>query len=144
MDSTKSTSTTVVCLILQDREGLVLATQRPAHKRLGLLWEFPGGKVEQGEDPESALRREIKEELGIALGDVYRQLEVLHCYDFGTIQLIPFLARCHEHPLIVLHEHADSCWLTLNKWQSLQWAPADIPVIENLLNSEPKPNSGCD
>jgi len=53
----------VVCLVLQDPDGAILATQRPKGKRQELLWEFPGGKVEPGEDYKSALIREIDEEL---------------------------------------------------------------------------------
>ena len=54
----------VVCAVIQDAQGRVLLAQRPAHKHLGLKWEFAGGKVEAGESTASALMREIREELG--------------------------------------------------------------------------------
>ena len=54
---------TGACLVLKDQQEAVLATRRPEGKQLGGLWEFPGGKVETGESPEDALRREILEEL---------------------------------------------------------------------------------
>lgn len=122
----------VVCLVLQDTTGSVLATQRPRNKRLGLAWEFPGGKVEAGEEPESALRREIQEELTLSLGHVHRLTEVIHEYDFGTVRLIPYLAHCVERPSIRLTEHVASSWVCLKDWGDLEWAPADIPILSQL------------
>ncbi len=115
-----------------------MATQRPAHKRLGLLWEFPGGKVEVGEDPEIALAREIKEELCLALElEVILPLpEAIHSYDFGSIRLLPFLSHCDERPLFKLTEHIDSRWISPEEWECLHWAPADIPIIFYLLKQE--------
>ncbi|MEY4005494.1 MAG: hypothetical protein RLZZ221_1590, partial [Verrucomicrobiota bacterium] len=57
----------VVAAVLTDDRGRFLLAQRPAHKKLGLNWEFPGGKVEPGETPEAALARELREELGIKI-----------------------------------------------------------------------------
>lgn len=122
----------VVCLVLQDTTGAVLATQRPADKRLGLSWEFPGGKVEAGEEPETALRREIYEELTLPIGRVNRLADVIHKYDFGTVRLIPFLSYCVERPCIQLTEHIASAWVNSGEWERLQWAPADIPVLSQL------------
>jgi 8-oxo-dGTP diphosphatase len=129
---TSPKATVVVCLVLQDAEGSVLVTQRPEHKRLGLLWEFPGGKVEFGEDPEVALRREIHEELCYKVVRVEALPVVVHSYDFGLIRLLPFLSVCKERPLFTLTEHITACWIDPLDWQSLEWAPADIPIIKNL------------
>lgn len=124
----------VVCLVLQDGAGKVLTTQRPADKRLALLWEFPGGKVENGESPEQALRREIQEELGIELGELEGLSAVDHHYEFGSIRLLPFSSRCLARPVLKLSEHEDARWINLDEWNVLDWAPADVPVIENLLH----------
>lgn len=124
---------TVVCLVLHDTVGKVLTTRRPVGKRLGLLWEFPGGKVESGESPEQALRREIYEELGIELGKLEQLPEVEYSYQFGSIRLLPFISQCEVRPPLRLTEHEDARWITLNAWNALEWAPADIPVIKNLL-----------
>lgn len=131
--SVVSEGVSVVCLVLMDASGAVLATQRAMNKHLGGKWEFPGGKIELRESGEEALRREIREELGLELG-VLRQLrEVSHSYPTVRIRLVPYLAHCDQRPRIELHEHEASCWISLGDWQQLDWAPADVPVIQQLL-----------
>jgi mutator protein MutT len=122
----------VACLVLVDRTGAVLITQRPIEKSLGGLWEFPGGKVETGESAEVALRREIIEELQIEVGLLHPMLPVTHVYEFGTIQLIPFLSKCHNRPPIQLVEHSDLAWVEHVNLLDYEWAPADLPIVENL------------
>lgn len=122
----------VSCLILLDAGGTFLATQRPPGKSLGGLWEFPGGKVEQDESPESALRREIQEELHLAVDSLQPLTPVIHHYEFATIRLIPFLALCETRPTFKLVEHSAACWVDANTANSLQWAPADLPILNEL------------
>jgi 8-oxo-dGTP diphosphatase len=118
-------------------DNKILATQRSEDKPLGLLWEFPGGKIDDGESAGTALRREIKEELGLELNELTQHPKVTHHYDFGTIQLIPFITRVETHPeLPELNAHAAAQWIALNNWKQLPWAPADIPIIEGLLKTE--------
>lgn len=121
----------VVCAVLRDDSGRHLATRRPPGKALGGLWEFPGGKVEPGEDPAAALRREIAEELGLDIAVGPALPAVLHRYAFGTIALHPFLCRPTGGSL-VLHEHSAAIWLPRTALWSLDWAPADIPVLACL------------
>jgi 8-oxo-dGTP diphosphatase len=125
----------VVCLVLQDKNGDMLAAQRPFEKRLGGCWEFPGGKVEPGEEPEAALRREILEELGFVFSEALPLEPVLQGYSFGSIRLYPFHAKCTLRPDIQLHEHIAVRWLSPDCWEQLTWAPADIPVILRLLGT---------
>lgn len=122
----------VSCLVLMDRSKAIFAARRPEGKSLGGLWEFPGGKVETGEDPETALRREIDEELNLKIGDLTPLTPVTHAYDFATIELIPYLSHCKVHPTIQLIEHEESCWIPLETADSLPWAPADVPIVEEV------------
>ena len=103
----------VVCAIIERPDGRVLIAQRPAHKHLGLKWEFPGGKVEPDETPEAALCREIKEELGCDITLVGALRRFTHDYGTVTIEMIPFLCRPatasaapqpHEH-VALTHPH---------------------------------------
>lgn len=126
----------VVCLVLQDRDGYILTTQRPSGKRLELHWEFPGGKVERNEGQEEALRREINEELSLHIGALTRLPEVEHTYDFGAIRMIPFWHHCATRPALTLLEHVDARWIHPSTWTELTWAPADIPILQYLLTAE--------
>jgi len=132
----------VACLVLIDHLGHLLATQRPNGKTLANLWEFPGGKVEANESPETALRRELIEELNLEVQSLTPLEPVTHPYDFATIQLLPFLARCNTRPTFHLKEHIDSRWIHLNHAHSLNWAPADLPVLHAIQSSLPTPCHG--
>jgi len=122
----------VACLVLMDADGCLLATRRPPGKALGGLWEFPGGKVEAGEHAADALRREIREELHLELDDLQPLPPVEHTYPFGAILLLPFLARCGKRPPIHLSEHDAHIWIAPAAAPTLPWAPADLPVLEQL------------
>src|SRR5258706_7701980 len=80
----------VVCAVIEDGAGRVLVAQRPAHKHLGLKWEFAGGKVEPGEAPEAAVVREIKEELGCEIAIIRPLARFTHDYGSVVIEMIPF------------------------------------------------------
>jgi 8-oxo-dGTP diphosphatase len=97
-----------------------------------LKWEFPGGKIEAQETAEQCLLREIKEELNIEI-EIVRQLEA-HVYDYGNfcIQLIPFVCKYLSGD-ILLAEHMDYRWLLKAELPTLDWAPADVAVVEMLL-----------
>ncbi len=95
-------------------------------------WLGKGGKVEPGEGPENALRREILEELTLSIGQVHRLDDVIHEYEFGTVRLIPYLSHCARRPYIYLTEHIASVWVGRKDWEQLNWAPADLPVLLQL------------
>ena len=108
-----------------------LACQRPAHKARGLLWEFVGGKVEQGERLEDALIRECREELDITVAprDVF--MEVIHEYPDLTVRLTLFNAAIAEGTPKAL-EHHDIRWITVREIDGLDFCPADEEILKKL------------
>lgn len=123
----------VTCAIIV-HNGRVLATQRSATMPLPGKWEFPGGKLHEGESEEECIRREIREELAIDVQVTGRLTPRRHDYDTFTITLIPFLCTYDGGPLH-LAEHSQARWLTRDELHHLDWAPADIPIVEELVQS---------
>lgn len=121
----------VVCALIRDDQGRVLAAQRPPGKTLAGKWEFPGGKIEPGESAEAALQREIREELGCEIEIGVALPAVLHAYPGGVIELRPFLARVSGGTPSA-HEHAALKWVTLEQSTGIDWAEADRPVLAAL------------
>jgi len=119
----------VVAAILH-RDGAYFATQRGYGEFEG-MWEFPGGKIEQGESSEDALKREIQEELGIDI-----TIDEFLCttnYDYPSFHLTMHCYICSiEAGEIVLREHKSACWLTAETLDSVEWLPADKEVIDKL------------
>lgn len=115
-----------------ERNGAVFAARRNAERSAGGLWEFPGGKIETGETPEAALRRELQEELGVdvAVGPfVDRSLS-----DVGTarIELSCYAAQFTGEDPTTSSDHDAMQWVPLTEMSSLQWAPGDVPLLEGL------------
>lgn len=125
----------VACLVITDTAGRVLAAKRPPHKSLGGLWEFPGGKIDPGESPEQALRRELREELAMEVGHLTKMTTTRHTYPFATIRLWPLQARLAgtTHPPLTLHEHTEVRWVDAAAARQLEWAAADVPIVEELF-----------
>ena len=113
------------------KESRFLICQRPAHKTRGLLWEFVGGKVEPGETPQQALKREIMEELNteIEVGELIDTIE----YDYPTFHLSMdcFWAKVSVGEL-ELKEAEAAKWLTKDELDSVAWLPADITLIGKI------------
>lgn len=123
----------VVCGIIGDGEGRVLACRRPEGGHLAGLWEFPGGKLEAGESATVALARELREELAVEV-DVGDPLTPVVWQDGQrTIRLIPYHCRIVGGVLSLL-EHAESRWCGAEEAGSLAWAPADVPVLGEVFS----------
>jgi 8-oxo-dGTP diphosphatase len=96
---------------------------------LPLKWEFPGGKVNEGESLEDCLCRELAEELGVNVQIGRALLPTTHQYPTFAITLYPFVCTI-ELGELTLHEHAAVRWLPLGELHILDWAEADLPVID--------------
>lgn len=123
----------VIKAINVNGETIIFATQRGYGDFKG-GWEFPGGKIEIGETPQEALRREIMEELEteIAVGELIDTIE----YDYPTFHLSMdcFWAEIVSGEL-VLTEHEAAKWLTKEELDSVEWLPADITLIDKIKNT---------
>ncbi len=118
------------------RDGRILACRRAAGREAAGRWEFPGGKVEAGEDPATALRREITEELGIAIRPgrlldrsttrVGDRLIDLSCYLVDSVDSTPTHSTDHDR----------LCWCAPGDLAALAWAEPDLPTVRRLAAGE--------
>lgn len=115
-------------IIIKDRK--VYATQRGYGEWQG-WWEFPGGKIEPGEQPQDALKREIMEELNAEI-EVDQLLDTIE-WDYSAFHLTMHCFICKmksEH--LQLNEHNDAAWLTKDTLGSVKWLPADLTILEKI------------
>lgn len=126
--------TDVSCALITRKTGEILVTQRGAAMRLPLKWEFPGGKVEIGETAEACVVREIAEELSLIVEIRERLTSYVYGEGHGAICLIPFVCKIVSGE-ILLSEHADFKWLEPGELLALDWAEADLPIVNDYLNS---------
>ena len=118
----------VVAAIIRDSEGRIFATQR-GYGDFKDWWEFPGGKMEAGETPEEALKREIREELSteISVEELLRTVE----YDYPQFHLT---MHCYLCSLLTaslhLNEHEAAMWLRKDELDGVKWLPTDVEVVE--------------
>jgi 8-oxo-dGTP diphosphatase len=117
--------------VLIDDRGRVLLAQRPAHKHLGGMWEFPGGRIEEGEDARAGLARELHEELGIELDACEPLIHVRHAYPEKTVSLwFHRVTKWHGDP----HgrEGQPLRWVRPEEIVASELPPADVPVVRAL------------
>ena len=113
--------------VVADRR--VLASRRTEPPRLAGLWEFPGGKVEDGEDDVTALRRELREELGV---EVEVGARVGPDLPIGTTAVLRVYLATITAGVPVLVDHDEHRWLGAEELESVPWIPVDLPVVAEL------------
>lgn len=125
----------VTACALVDADGRVLLSQRPEGKKLAGLWEFPGGKVEAGETPESALIRELAEELGVVTKEDCLAPLTFASYGYDDFHLLMplFICRRFEGPARGLEGQAIK-WVRPRDMRQYPMPPADEPLIPHLID----------
>jgi 8-oxo-dGTP diphosphatase len=124
---------TVAAAIIE-RNGKLLVCRRPPGARQAGLWEFPGGKVEPGEDPREALRRELREELGVE-AEIGRPREVvLYRYDFAAVLLIFFDTKLLAGEPEPLH-HEEIRWVPQGDLSAVNFLQADRELVDKLFSA---------
>ena len=116
------------------RDGRIFATQR-GYGDYKDWWEFPGGKLEEGETAEEALIREIREELRaeVEVGSLFSTVE----YDYPKFHLVMYCFLCRlASDGMELTEHEAACWLGKNDIRAVRWLPSDIEVVDKLVSEE--------
>lgn len=123
----------VVAAALIDAEGRILIAKRPAGKSLPGLWEFPGGKLKDGETPEAALVRELLEELGLTVTPADLTPLTFASHDYADFHLFMPLYLCRRwQGTPVAHEHDDIAWVRPDELADYPMPPADAPLIKVL------------
>lgn len=120
----------VIRAVNNENKPVIFATQRGYGEFKG-GWEFPGGKIESGETPQQALKREIMEELDteIAVGELIDTIE----YDYPNFHLSMDCFWCEViHGELILNEAEDAKWLTMEHLADVKWLPADVTLIEKI------------
>ncbi|MCF8010292.1 MAG: (deoxy)nucleoside triphosphate pyrophosphohydrolase [Clostridiales bacterium] len=119
---------TAALLIKEDK---ILIARRNKRDKLAYKWEFPGGKIENGETPEECLKREMYEEfqIDISVGEYFG--DSIYSYEHVTIKLLAYWARW-DNGNLTPKVHDEFKWVSLNKLKYFDFAPADIPLIKKL------------
>lgn len=124
----------VVAAVIKNQEGLTLAVQRGESSKdyISKKWEFPGGKIEVGETLQEALQRELVEELKIeaSVGELVTTVD--HTYPDFRLIMHAFHCQILSGEL-TLTEHLEKKWLPKSKLRSLDWAAADVPIVDLLV-----------
>ncbi len=121
-----------VCAAVIQHQNKILITLRPEDKRLGGYWEFPGGKIETGESPQTALIRELREELDIKI-EVGALIETVHhCYEWGKVVILAYACTWKSGAIKHL-EVSDHRWVAAKNLLDYDILAADQPIIKKLL-----------
>ena len=127
----------VVAAIIRNSKDQLLITKRPAHVHLGGMWEFPGGKVDEGENDQQALVREIRAETGldVRVGKLFWQ-EIAE-FPEKTVRLNFYTCNLSREPQTVIPDEIDDYrWVELHELKGFNFPEADKALIERLVNGK--------
>jgi len=119
----------VAAAVITNKDGKILITQPSRDDNLSLKWEFPGGKIEQGETAEECLKREIMEELGLVIEVMDFLGSCVYGYETGEINLIAYKARALSEDF-QLRVHNDARWVKAEDLGQFDFAPADVELMK--------------
>ena len=126
--------TVSAAIIVDDKKILCVQRNKAKYEYISYKYEFPGGKLEEYENEEEALKREISEELNLEINVIEKFLVVNHEYLDFNLTMHSYLCRANTEKLI-LKEHIDAKWLYKNELIELDWAAADLPIVSKLINT---------
>ena len=122
----------VAAVIIHEHKILCVRRGPAKYAYISEKWEFPGGKIEETETKIEALKRELSEELHVAISVDAFLMTVQHTYPDFHLTMDTFLCSCADDKL-TLTEHTEFKWLDLSALNTLDWAAADVPIVEKLL-----------
>ena len=123
----------IVVAAVVEENGRFLIARRLANTHLAGYWEFPGGKVHEGETHSDALRREISEELNAGILNTRRILQTAHAYAERTVELHFYRCELTAEPQPMLGQELR--WITREEFSELEFPPADAELIDGLVNA---------
>jgi 8-oxo-dGTP diphosphatase len=124
----------VAACALVDADGRVLIAQRPKDKTMAGLWEFPGGKIEDGERPEQTLIRELKEELGVTVSEECLAPLTFASHGYPDFHLLMPLYVCRRwEGTVTALEGQQLAWVKPNRLRDYEMPPADVPLVSHLM-----------
>ena len=126
--------TVSAAIIVENKKILCVQRNKGKYDYISYKYEFPGGKLEVGENEEDALKREISEELNLEIDVAEKFLVVTHEYLDFDLTMHSYLCKANTEKL-VLKEHIDAKWLFKNELIELDWAAADLPIVSKLINT---------
>ena len=124
----------VAACALVDADGRVLIAQRPKDKTMAGLWEFPGGKIEDGERPEQTLIRELNEELGVTVSEACLAPLTFASHSYPDFHLLMPLYVCRRwEGTVAALEGQQLAWVKPNRLRDYEMPPADVPLAAHLM-----------
>lgn len=132
MEKTKEPTRVVCAVVERNGKYLCMKRTRSRYAYISEHWEFPGGKVEQGECDHEALQREIREEMCWDIFVGRKIAEFDYDYPHFSTRLVAYLCRCDDEDSFKLLDHLDYRWLAADELESLEWTAADRELLKYI------------